>query len=246
MAIKKTLLEIVQNILSDLDSEEVNSISNTIEATQVAKVVEDTFYNLVATREIPEHHSLIKLTALSDSNYPTHFTYPANVKSISDVWYDKSDDDSFAYGKVECIDNETFLSRIDGRSDSYVLVNDKVAGTKLRIGNDKMPSFYTSFDDEYIVMDSYDATVDSTLQNSKIRAMGYTVPVFQQDDDYVPDIDEVLFPYLINEAKSVCFSLFKGGVDPKIDQAARRQKSYVQNDMYKTKQANKRPHYGRR
>lgn len=245
MAIKKTLLQIVQNILSDLDSEEVNSISNTIEANQVAKVVEDTFYNLVATREIPEHHSLIKLTALSDSNYPTHFTFPANVKVISDVWYDKSSDGTFEYGKVACVDNETFLSRTDNRSEDYVTVDDKVAGTKLRIANDRMPTFYTLFDDEYLVMNSYDATVDTTLQNSKIRAMGYTIPVFQLADDYVPDIDEVMFPYLINEAKSVCFSLFKGGTNPKIEQAARRQKSYVQNDMFKTRQVNKRPYYGR-
>jgi large subunit ribosomal protein L18 len=32
---------------------------------------------------------------------------------------------------------------------------------------------------------------------------------------------------------------------PKVEQAARRLKSYVQNDMFRTKQANKRTHYGR-
>jgi hypothetical protein len=54
-----------------------------------------------------------------------------------------------------------------------------------------------------------------------------------------------MFPYLLAESKSVCFSLFKSGSDPKVEQAARRLKSYVQNDQYKTKRANKRPHYGR-
>ena len=44
MAIKKNLLEIVQNILSDMDSQEVNSISDSIEAMQVAQIVETTFY----------------------------------------------------------------------------------------------------------------------------------------------------------------------------------------------------------
>ena len=42
MAIKKNLLEIVQNILSDMDSEEVNTISDTVEAMQVAQIVETT------------------------------------------------------------------------------------------------------------------------------------------------------------------------------------------------------------
>ena len=77
------------------------------------------------------------------------------------------------------------------------------------------------------------------------RAMGYTIPVFSVDDAYVPDLDAEMFQYLVNESKSVCFSLFKGGPDPKVDQAARRQKSYTQNDMYKTKRANSRPLYGR-
>jgi hypothetical protein len=31
----------------------------------------------------------------------------------------------------------------------------------------------------------------------------------------------------------------------RVEQSARRLKSFVQNDMYKTKQENKRPHYGR-
>ena len=246
MAIKKSLLEIVQSILSDMDSEDVNSIADTLEAQQVAKVVEDTFYNIVATRSIPEHASLIKLTAISDSEYPTHFTYPDNVKVISGLWYDKSSDSSKAYEEIHWVEPKVFLKRTDGRSDNYVSVLDRSAGTTLRIGTSQMPSIWTTFDDEHLVMDSYDRTVDTTLQNSKTRAMGITIPVFAQVDTYVPDIDETSFPYLIAEAKSTCFSLFKGGPDPKIDQAARRQKVYVQNDMHKNKRENKRPHYGRR
>ena len=246
MAIKKTLLEIVQSILSDMDSEDVNTISDTLEAQQIAGVVEDTFYNIVATRDIPEHHSLIKLTALSDTSYPTHFIFPENVKAITGLWYDKSALGTLEYGDIKWVAPETFLIRTDGRSSDYVSVADKSAGTNLRIGTAQMPTFYTSFDDEYIVMDSYDNTVDTTLTSSKIRAMGSTIPVFSQTDAYVPDLDATMFPYLIAESKSVCFSLFKGGPDPKIDQAARRQKAYVQNDMYRNKMENKRPQYGRR
>ena len=44
---KTTLLQLVQSILSDMDSEEVNGISDTIEAKQIASVIEDTYYNLL-------------------------------------------------------------------------------------------------------------------------------------------------------------------------------------------------------
>lgn len=243
---KKTLLEIVQSILSDMDSEEVNSISDSIEAQQIASIVEDTFYNLIATRDIPEHKELIKLTALADSDYPTHFSYPEHVKHIEKVWYDTSSDNSFQYTKVAWLDPLDFINRSDRTSSDYDTVVDHNAGTTLRIINNKDPEYYTSFDDNYVIMDSYDSSVEATLQQSKVRAYGVVYPVFSQTDSYVPDIDNTMFPYLIAESKSVCMSLFKGGPDPKIEQASRRQKSYIQNDMYKTLRSNKWSSFGRR
>ena len=59
---KRTLLEMVQSILSDMDSESVNSISDSVESEQIASVIQDTFFNLIAARDIPEHRQLNKLT----------------------------------------------------------------------------------------------------------------------------------------------------------------------------------------
>lgn len=242
---KKTLLEIVKDILSDMDSEDINSISDTIEALQVAKVVESTFYDIIATREIPEHQSLIKLTALSDSAYPTHFVLEDEQAKIDAVWYDVSSDGSFKYRELKLLTPAEFLSLADSRGGNYTLVDDKVAGTKLRILNNKMPNYYTSFDDEHIVVDSYDSTVDTTLQNSKVRALGYTYPTFSISDAYTPDIDASMFPYLVQEAKSRAMSIYKGQIDQKIEQAARRQKVYVQNDKHRLARPDNRRQYGR-
>ena len=73
MAMKLTLLEIVQKTLSDMDSEGVNSISDTLEAQQIASIAEDVYFGIVAGHPRPDEMSLIKLTALSDTVYPTHF-----------------------------------------------------------------------------------------------------------------------------------------------------------------------------
>jgi hypothetical protein len=115
----------------------------------------------------------------------------------------------------------------------------------LLIRNDRMPRYYTSFDDLHIVMDAYDATTESILQESKTQAFGTTYPTFNLVDSFEPDIDDTMLPYLLAESKSVCFSVFKSGIDAKIEQASKRLKSYVQNDMYRTKQENKRNKYGR-
>lgn len=243
---KKTLLEIVKDILSDIDSDDINSVSDTVEALQVAKVVESTFYDLIATRVIPEHNSLIKLTPLSDSDFPTHFIIEDDQAKITNIWYDVSADGSFEYRELLFKDPKDFLRIVDTKSENYDSVKDKTAGTNLRILNNEQPTYYTTFDDEHIVIDSYDSSVDTTLQESKVRALGVTYPTFSISDSYTPDIDAVYFPYLTQEAKSRVFSMFKGQIDQKVEQAARRQKSYIQNDKRKIGQLDRMRRYGRR
>lgn len=243
---KRTLLEMVQSILSDMDSEAVNSISDSVEAQQIASVIEDTYYNMIAAREIPEHKGLIKLTSLSDNTKPTHFKYPDRVKKLERVAYNTEVTvGRINYQEIFYVEPIDFLTRSHDDSDAVQQVADVNAGTTLLIRNDRMPRYYTSFDDLHIVMDAYDATTESILQESKTQAFGTTYPTFNLVDSFEPDIDDTMLPYLLAESKSVCFSVFKSGIDAKIEQASKRLKSYVQNDMYRTKQENKRNKYGR-
>ena len=231
---KRTLLEIVQSILSDMDSEPVNTIGDSVEAQQVASVVQDTFYNIISARSIPEHERLIKLTSLSDNTKPTHFLYPVNVKSIKIFDYNN--------GPVFWKEPAQFIQDMDREG---LMVSDPVSGIPLYVATTRDPSFYTSFDDKYIVCDSYNADLEATLQESKTRCLGVVYPVFVMEDTYVPELDDAMHQYLLAEAKSTCFSIFKSGSDPKIEQAARRLKSYVQNDQLRTELPPKRPLYGR-
>lgn len=240
---KKTLLEICQGILSAMDSEEVNAIGDSLEALQIVDIIETTYFDIIATRDIPEHRELIKMTALSDGNYPTHFSYPTNLKEI--IRLDYQDSDGY-YREITWCEPLDFLSRTDGLQTNYDSVADKNGGTTLRIANNKQPTLYTSFDDEYLVLNSYESAVEATLQESKVRAFGTKYPTFDKTDDtFIPDLDASMFPYFIAEAKSSAMSLLKGGSDPKVEQAARRHKSFMQNDLYNTKRANKWSAYGR-
>lgn len=244
---KTTLLELVQSILSDMDSEAVNSINDSVEAQQVASVIEDTYYNIISNRDVPELKRIITLTSLSDSARPTHFQYPTNVKQLEEVRYNTALTTGVTYSTIYYVDPLEFISRqsTDGSGTGIIQVVDVNTPAVLLIRNDTMPTYYTSFDDKHLVFNSYDAAVDTTLQASKTMAYGTMYPVFSITDGFEPQLDDNMMPYLLAESKSVCFSLFKSGSDPKVEQAARRLKSYVQNDMYRTKQANKRPHYGR-
>jgi hypothetical protein len=235
---KRTLLELTQSILNDMDSENVNSIDDSDEAAQIASVIRDTYFNLIAARKIPEHNRLIKLTALSDSSRPTYFLYPEHVKEIRRFDYNGRE--------VHWKEPEDFLDDMPSfGDDNAVAMSDPTSGITIYCRDDKDPQFYTSFDDKYIVCNSYDSLVDTTLQNSKSRCLGTQYPTFSLTDDFIPELDETLFPYLLAEAKSVCFSIFKSGSDPKIEQSARRLKAFVQNDQHRTKLSPSRPQYGR-
>lgn len=243
---KRTLLEMVQSILNDMDSEAVNSISDSVEAQQIASVVEDVYYNIIAARNIPEHQQLLKMTSLSSSVRPTHFQYPTNTREIVSLAYNTDTSGKINYQEIYFVEPMDFLSRMPyNLSTDVLVVPDVNSSISLTIFKDRMPTYYTSFDDLHIVMNAYVATVESTLQESKTRAYGTVYPSFTIADDFVPDLDDTMMPYLLAEAKSTCFSLFKSGSDPKIEQAARRLKSFVQNDMYRTKRPNVRNHYGR-
>lgn len=250
----KTVLEMVQIILNDMDSEPVNQLSDTIEAEQVASVLAETFNDIITTREIPEHRQLIKLTPASDSEYPTEFIYEDNVTRITNVWYDIQlntvpTDAARNYKEIYWCDPLDFLRKVDSMSSSgtdYKTVLERSSGTTLRIRNNQFPTYYTSFDNKRIIMDSYHDLYDDTLQASKVRAYGAVHPTFNQHDpDHVVDLDPAYTQYLLKEATARCFDLFKGGVTPKLEQSVKRVKNHLRNDRYRTVRPNTRNDYGR-
>lgn len=247
MAMRKTLLEMVQTILSDMDSEPVNAISDTNEADQIVTIIEQAFYDIIAFRDdIPEQYGFLKLTPLSDLDFPTHFHYPARVTNIQKVWYDKSTDGTFDYAEVTWCDPLEFVQRLDRVQSDYTSVKDKLGNINLRIVNNKFPEYYTSFDDYHIVMNSWMSTIDDTLIEAKVRAFGRSFPDFDRSDNFAfPDFDDEYHTYLIAEARSRAFDWFKGGTTTKAEQAARRAKVHIQNDKHRTQQQNHWTAYGR-
>jgi len=153
------------------------------------------------------------------------------------------------YKRLTYLEPDAFFGLSDKRdslASNVVQVNDVQADSILLIRNDVMPEYYTSFDDENIVLDSYKSTIDSTLTSAKTRAYGIKYPTFDSfTDTFTPDIDDVMFPYLLAEAKSTAMSLFKSGADPKTEQSARRQKVYVQNDLHRLNVGRPKNNYGR-
>lgn len=84
---KLTLLQLTQNILSAMDSDEVNSIGDSPEALQVANVIQTVYFNLVSRAGLPDQFQLFQLDSSVDATKPVLMTKPANVDKVDWIKY---------------------------------------------------------------------------------------------------------------------------------------------------------------
>ena len=82
-----TLLNMVQNILSAMSSDEVNSIADTVESMQVAQIIQNKYYDIVARGDLRLDEQLFQLTASDNLTIPTLMYLPTGVSRISWLQY---------------------------------------------------------------------------------------------------------------------------------------------------------------
>jgi hypothetical protein len=219
---KYTLLEMVQTILSSMESDEVSSISDTVESQAIAKIVRDTYYDIISRDRLPEHYNLFQLEPSTDASKPVVMFKPVECKTLDWVKYDiqdASDEGRIRFAKMNYIFAEEFVERMfelnstDPNVITFTLdVNLPSSGTSsltILARNDQHPQYFTSFDDGTIVFDSYDASIDNTLQKSKTQCYGLLGNPWSETDNFIPNLAETKFPILINEAKMLAFAELK-------------------------------------
>lgn len=228
---KMSLLEMTQGILSALDSDEVNSISDTPEASQVALLIKQVYNDVISRANLPEHFDLFELQPSGEPLQPTLMYRPERLQSLLWLKYDKrtEDEDVSNYQIVRYLEPYEFLERCaqhdDGNEDTivrYDLVRPNDSSIHISSLNNKAPDFYTCWDDDTIVFDSYDSAVDTTLQKNKTMVYGEYEPTFTMSDSFVPDLDSRQFSLLYNEAKALAFAELKQTEHARAEKAAKR------------------------
>ncbi len=213
---KSTVLELTQEILSSLDSDEINSITDTTEALQVVAIIKRCYFDIASRLELPEHFSVFELTASGDNAKPTMMTLPSDVVNLLWVKYDKIADGETA-SKVRDVawkDPEQFFKdmyAIDADQDNVVTYNLVSGSDSIPVFSldDKAPDYWTSLDDYTLIFDSYDAEVDTTLQKAKTVCYGQKTALWTQSDSFTPDLDAEQFSLLLNKAKALAWAELK-------------------------------------
>jgi hypothetical protein len=228
---KPTLLDMVQEILSNMSSDEVNSIGDTTESLQVANIVKQKFRDLVSRSHIERNKGLFQLTPSTDATLPTLMYVPDGIEKIEWIKYFDStlaNGTTDGYKYVTILPIQQFLDLVLSYNPSEI---DVTAYTfqdfTLAYKNAATPSYCTVLSNRYVLFDTYDATLE---------------------DDFVPELEENQFALLINEAKALAFFELKQMPHAKAEQEIRRQMSSIQRNKSVTgipTNFQKLPNFGR-
>lgn len=220
-----TLLDLVQNIMSSLSLEEVNSIEDTPESVQIATTAQETFYAILADREWEFLNKTFSLDASGDNLKPILMTLPSNITDLRALQY--LDEDDGKYTDIAYLAPEIFLEKLNQRelggtiTEFSNILNQ--ANVSLKVFNERQPKYFTSFDENVLVFDAYNTTYDVTLQSSKTLCYGTELPTFEITDEYViPIPDEMIWSYFLPETKSTCNLNLLQTVNQKEEQKSRR------------------------
>ena len=235
---KYTLLDMVQDVLSSMDSDEVNSISDNTEAQQVARVIRACYFDVISNK-LPETTTLLQLDPSNDVTKPVLMYVPEDVHNFIFVRYDKQLEDATTsdFTDVTPLSVEDFFNMTQSLSldDTNVeAMNHNVASNTFEFlyRNDKSPDYYTCIDNRTIFFDSYDAAVDATLQKAKTFCMGEKETVFSSVDAYEIDLNEKEHVWLLNEAKALAFQELKQQTHAYAEKTSKRQRIKAQKNKY--------------
>jgi hypothetical protein len=218
---KMSLLEMTQNILNDMESDSVSSIDDTEESIMVAAIIKQAYADLCSIRDWPFLRTLGTLEGLADTDQPTTMRIPEGTNKIFWIKYNKKN--------VTYLDPKDFKDMIDARNvdadnvdaDGYI--------------TDKDPTYWTTYDDKYVVFDSLDLDdeITDTLHQSKTAVYSVIVPTWTHEDDFTPLLPEKMFPTLLADAKGTAFLNLKQQANAKEETKARKGRIRAQNEAWR-------------
>lgn len=204
-----TLIEMTNHILSSMGAEPVASINSTVEAGQVVDVIEQSYLRLLPTLHPRSRENIFEMLPSGDPTKPTLMYIPDYIEEVHWVKYNKR---PTASTEVEYVDIPfiKFTEFIDlmykldendpnvGRFDVEAYPGDTMT---VLYRNDKHPDYYTTIDDRILLFDSYDNTVDSTIQNEQILCFGKWRVKFKRSDNWEIPLNAAETALLLEESK---------------------------------------------
>ena len=238
---KYTLLEICQDIASDMDSFGFNSITEDDEALQIAKIVKQQFELLQTTLVLDDTEKRYQLQTLAGQ--PNMLKLPDGAESLTRLQYRQDDSGDattqMVFADLIRLEPEAFSDMMLGLNElnANVTAGTDPDGSPIKYRTDQVPAYFTSFDNENIMFDSYQsdyvANADGVTSANTI-CYGEVVPTFLMVDTYVPELPESAFVRLITSAKAACFDKLGGEINRTAERDAQRARNTFAKSQSRT------------
>lgn len=185
---KLTTLQIVQRTLSALDSDNVSSISDTVESEQILDILNTVYDRLLD--DFPWYH-LREYGTLEVTATAHIMKIPNDILQVDLIRYNKEDIIYVTpYEMTEFLDNRDITQSEVDSNGAY---------------NDRDPSYWTSYDDEYITFDAYDGSLVASYTDCEFIRKPSTLT----SDTDIPDLPDRLHTVLLDGVLEEAFRLFK-------------------------------------
>lgn len=248
---KMTLLEIVQTVCSELGLDNISSLGDSPDAERVSTLAKTSFYEFINQRSSwPHLQTYRSLEASVDVDLPNGFIMPDDAVELRWFKYDTSDAADLTKMRELCyLTPECFVEHVTGRSEHSTYDYQTIHlpnHLSLRVRKDKAPEYWTSFDDKWIITDSYDSSQGSTLVSARSQALYIRSPRWMYADEFVPDLPTDCFSAYLAEVRSLASVAILETENAKAEQQANRGRRVLSNKNWVTHETQTEyPNYGR-
>ena len=201
--IKLTLLELTQDMLAVVDSENVSAVGETEESGMCVNIANRAFESMATAGRW--RHFRTYISQLSTTGNTNELTLPSGCYSINlnSMYYENTANTDFEpvyYKRPDDFQHFTIIRDTSASNISDI--------NKTPTYTDRIPQFFTSYDDETLVFDANDS---GSLDGSKVRVIGWVFPTSRKAADADTfDLPARAYPALTLLCNSMALSELKG------------------------------------
>jgi len=249
---KRSILQLVQQLGEGIGSDEIDTLNETIEASEIATILEQVVSEVISRKRwefISDRVRQLDARAGGSTQLNT-LSIPSDVTKINCLRYrDTNNLTVTSFLDVMYMQPCEFITHVQARdsADANITAIANEDGVLINVLTDNAPTRWTSFDEENITFDAYDASLgtgnliaDSVIIADIIPAIDFT------DPDATLKVPERMETLIFNEALVTCNYRLRQTADPRADRVARRQHIALKEHAAITNNDFKEANHGRR
>lgn len=247
---KRTILQLVQQLGEAIGSDEIDTLDETIEASEIATILEQSVTEVISRKRwefLKDRVRQLDARAGGSTQLNT-LVIPSDVTRVNCLKYRNTNNTVTEFTPITYLQPCEFLEKVHGRNstDANVTAIANDDGVLINVITDAPPTWWTSFDEENITFDAYDAAVGTGNLIADSVIIADIVPVTDFTDPAgtlsVPERMETL---IFNEALSYCNYRLRQTRDPRADRVALRQHRALREQEHVTNKDTKEINHGR-